>query len=124
MSEYTSIPCRVDGTDIPAVSDVGPAMSRTVTQNATTDGIKQTHGQCKFQSTITFKTLNGRGFFLRKVEAYKNQPKGFNFSYDLGGETFTCTGSIVSAVQAQTDQDGSASLQVTIMHEDLIDENA
>jgi len=124
MSEYASIPCRVDGADVPAVSDVGPAMSRTVNQNATTEGIKQTHGQCKFQSVITFKTLKGRASFLRRVEAYKNQPKGFNFSYDLGDDTFTCTGSIVSAVQAQTDQDGSASLQVTIMHEDLIDENA
>lgn len=124
MSEYASIPCRVNGDAIPAVSDVGPAMSRTVNQNATTEGIKQTHGLPKFQSTITFKTLRDRAAFLRKTEAYALQPTGFNFAYDLGEDSFTCTGSIVSAVQAQTDQDGSASLQLTIMHEELIDENA
>lgn len=124
MSEYASIPCRVNGDPIPAVSDVGPAMSRTVNQNATTNGIKQTHGQPKFQSTITFKTFKDRGAFLRVVGAYELQPTPFNFAYDLGDDTFTCTGSIVSAVQAQTDQDGSASLQLTIMHEALIDEGA
>lgn len=124
MAEYTSIPCRVNGTPIPALSDVAPAMSRTVNQNATTDGPKQTHGQPKFQISITFKTLKDRGSFLRTVGAYDVEPPSFDLSYDMGGDTFTLEGCIVSAAQVQTDQDGSASLQITIMAEDMIDEGA
>ena len=124
MAEYTSIPARVNGTAIPALSDVAPAMSRTVNQNATTDGVKNTHGVPKYQISLTFKTLRDRGSFLRIVGAYSLQPVAFNLSYDMGGDTFTLTGCIVNSAQAQTDQDGSASLQLTIMAEEMIDEGA
>ena len=124
MSEYASIPARVDGTPIPALSDVSVPMSRVVNQNATTDGVKQTHGVPKYQASITFKTLKNRAAFLRLVGAYDLDPPGFNFGYDMGGDSFTLEGCIVSAAQPQADQDGSASLQLTIMAEDLIDENA
>ncbi len=124
MAEYTSIPCRVNGTAVPALSDVSFSMSRTVNQNATTDGIKQTHGQPKYQFSLTFKTLRDRASFLRLVGAYSLQPVAFNMSYDMGVDTFTLEGCICSGVQAQTDQDGSASLQLTIMAEEMIDEGA
>ena len=124
MSEYTSIPARVNGDPIPTLSDVAPAMNRNVNQNATTDGIKNTHGLPKFQVSLTFKTLKDRASFLRTVGAYQLNPAPFNLGYDLGSDVFTLTGCVVSAVQAQSDQDGSASLQLTIMAEALIDEGA
>ena len=124
MAEYASIPAEVNGDPIPALSDVAPAMSRTVNQNMTTDGAKITYGGPKFQSTITFKTLKDRPAFLRKVGAYQRVPTPFNFTYALGGERFTLTNSICSGVNASSDQDGSASLQLTLMHEDIIDEGA
>ena len=124
MAEYTSIPARINGTAIPALSDVSFSMSRTVNQNMTTDGPKQTHGGAKYQFSLTFKTLRDRGSFLRTVGAYDREPVAFNLGYDMGGDTFTLTGCICSGVQAQTDQDGSASLQLTIMAEEMIDEGA
>lgn len=124
MSEYASIPARVDGTPIPALSDVAPAMARTVNQNATTDGVKQTHGIPKFQFSLTFKTLKDRGAFLRRVGAFDLDPPPFNLGFDVGGDSFTLEGCIVSTAQLQSDQDGSASLQLTIMAESVIDENA
>lgn len=124
MSEYASIPGRVNGTPIPALSDVSVPMSRVVNQNATTDGVRQTHGVPKYQATITFKTLKNRAAFLRLVGAYDLDPVPFNFGYDMGSDPFTLEGCIVSTAQLQGDQDGSVSLQLTLMAEDLIDEGA
>ena len=124
MAEYGSIPAEVNGTAIPALSDVAPSMTRTVNANATTDGNKITFGLPKYSASITFKTLADRGGFLRTVGAYQRVPQPFRFTYSLGGERFTLNGCICAGVSAQSDQDGTASLTLQITAEELIDENA
>ena len=124
MAEYGGLPARVNGNPIPALSDVAPTSTRNASQNATTDGVKITYGQNKPGASLTFKSFRDRASFLRTVGAYQRFPQPFTFSYDLGADTFTLTGCICTGVNAQSDQDGSASLQLTIMAEELIDEGA
>ncbi len=120
MAEYTSIPCKLNGTPIPDLSDVSVQMARTVNQNATTNGVKQTHGQPKWQAQLTFKSLYDRAAFVAATGAYQLVPMSFNLQYQLGVDGFTLERGIVSGLTAQTDQDGSASLQLTVMAEDHV----
>ena len=121
---YASLPAKLNGTDIPDLADVSVTMARTVNQNATTSGVRITHGVPKHQATVAFKDLRNKAAFLRAVGANDIDPPPFNLQYILGGDPFTLERCTVSQATAQSDQDGSAGLQITIMAEDHIDENA
>lgn len=124
MAEYGAIPCELDGIPIPALSDVQVSASRVVNQNATTDGVKQTHGIPMFTASITFKTLLDRANFLRQLGAYSKIPTPRNVTYVLGVDRFTLTGVIASNTAVQSDQNGTATLTIQVSAEDHIDEGA
>ena len=123
MAEYASIPAKLNGSPIPDLADVSVTMARTVNQNATTSGVRITHGVPKYQAQVSFKEFSQKASFLRAVGAGDLEPIPFNVQYTLGGAPFTLERCIVSGYTAQSDQDGSASLQITIMAEDHIDES-
>ena len=122
--EYASIPCKLNGSPIPDLADVSVTQARVVNQNATTSGVRITHGVPKYQAQLTFKEFRDKANFLRSVNAGALEPPPFNLQYSLSGAPFTLERCIVSGYTAQSDQDGSASLQITIMAEDHIDEIA
>lgn len=124
MAEYGAIPARLNGTEIPDVSDVAITETRNVIQNATTGGIRITYGLPKWTATITFKTLADRLAFSRVVGVGQKNPTPHNFGYTLGGQhSFSLLQGIPSGSQTQTDQDGTASMQLTLMYETWKDEN-
>lgn len=124
MAEYGAIPCRLNGLEIPDVSDVGITESRNVIQNATSGGVKITYGVSKWQATITFKTMADRLAFMRLVGVGQKNPTPHNFGYTLGGQaSFSLLNGVPSGTQKQTDQDGTATLQFTAMYETFKDEN-
>ena len=122
VAEYSAIPARLNGSPIPAVSDVSIQAQRTTNQVPTTDGIKITYGSPKFQASITFKTLNDRADFMRLIGAYDKKPAPHNFGYDLGGSSYSLLRGVPSAANLSSNQDGDASLQLTCMYEDIQDE--
>ena len=124
MAEYASLPAKLNGSPIADLADVNVTAARTVNQNATTDGVRTTYGIPKHQAQVTFKNFANKAAFLRAVGANDIEPPPFNLQYILGADPFTLERCVVSTYSAQSDQDGTANLQLTIMAEDHIDENA
>lgn len=124
MAEYGSIPARLDGSPIPALGDVQIQMTRTVTQKATTSGIKLVYGPPKYQVTFTFPTLADRIAFTLAIGAHDLKPRTHNFGYDLAGQSFACLRGIPSGLTASSNQDGDNSLQYTCLYEEFQHEGA
>lgn len=118
MAEFGQIPLRLNGSPIPAAGDVSVQEMRTVNQKPTTDGVKITYGIPKYQATVSFPTLEDRIAFMQAVGAGQLKPPTHNLGYDLAGHSFSLLRGIPSQQTVGSDQDGSLSLQYTLMYEE------
>jgi hypothetical protein len=113
------IPVRLDGVPLVDVANISFQGARNVNQRATTSGVKISYGQIKPQIQLTFVIASDKQRYLHAVGAFNKDPIPHNLGFDLGADSFNCVRGIAQTTTAQTDQDGTADLQVTVLFEDI-----
>jgi hypothetical protein len=117
------IPCRLNGSPIPNLADVGGQFTRNVNQRAVLQGDVPTvvisHGPMKPQVQLTFAVDEDKQYFVLASGSLLPDPPKFNLQIVLGSQTFNCINGIVQSTNPSSNQDGEASIQLTCMFEKI-----
>lgn len=113
------IPVRFNGVPMVDVSNVSVQGARNVKQTATLSGVKISYGQVKPQVQLTFVIASDKQLYLAAAGAFAPNPTPHNIGFDLGADSYNCLRGIVQTAQAQSDEDGTADLQCTVLFEEI-----